>query len=194
MAKVGILSPTEGARSFVGTYQYLAPEVICRQGHGFAVDWWALGMVLYEMLTGLPPWYTEDQPVLFDRICRAPLRFPRSVARTPATFIAALLQRDPALRLGNDISVIKNHTFFLCLNWEELLAKEITPPFCPCPEKRQAEDAMNFAEEFKCLAVDNYEGQETLDKGEQGAPFEFFTFEEEETYLDTLRARVRVDA
>ena len=55
LAKEGIVGPAEGAHSLCGTPEYLSPEVLDRQGHGTAVDWWNLGMVLYEMLTGLPP-------------------------------------------------------------------------------------------------------------------------------------------
>lgn len=70
LAKENVCNYDQGANSFCGTYEYLAPEVLARKGHGKAVDWWNLGMVLFEMLTGLPPWYTKEQKVLFQVIIR----------------------------------------------------------------------------------------------------------------------------
>ena len=65
LSKEGIKSGEKGTRSFCGTPEYLAPEVLERKGHGFAVDWWALGALLYEMITGLPPWYSRDRQKMF---------------------------------------------------------------------------------------------------------------------------------
>jgi serine/threonine protein kinase len=113
LAKEGVSAPTEGASSLCGTPEYLSPEVLDRQGHGTAVDWWNLGMVTYEMLTGLPPWYTTDRDKLFESLRSAPLKFPMSVSRTPALFIQALLNRDPQRRLGSrGGNEVKNHAFF----------------------------------------------------------------------------------
>ena len=70
LAKEGIDSTVEGAKSLCGTPEYLSPEILNRKGHGTASDWWNLGMVLFEMLTGLPPWYTTDRQKLFDSVSR----------------------------------------------------------------------------------------------------------------------------
>ena len=87
LAKEGVQDAAMGASSLCGTPEYLSPEVLDRQGHGTAVDWWNLGMVAYEMLTGLPPWYTTNREKLFQAIRGAPLKFPMSVNRTAALFI-----------------------------------------------------------------------------------------------------------
>lgn len=90
LAKEGVHEAAEGANSLCGTPEYLSPEVLDRQGHGTAVDWWNLGMVTYEMLTGLPPWYTTDREKLFEALRSAPLKFPMSVNRTAALFIQVI--------------------------------------------------------------------------------------------------------
>jgi serine/threonine protein kinase len=87
LAKEGVNDPIQGASSLCGTPEYLSPEVLNRQGHGQAVDWWNLGMVLFEMLTGLPPWYTTDKSVLFERIRTAPIKFPLYLTRSAAHFM-----------------------------------------------------------------------------------------------------------
>ena len=96
-----VAEPEEsGSTSFVGTREYMAPEVIKRTGHGVGVDWWSLGMVLYEMLTGLPPWYTNDRQKLFQRLRHARLNFPLYVSRPAVSLIRGLLTRNPAERMG----------------------------------------------------------------------------------------------
>ncbi len=80
LAKDGINQATSGAQSVCGTPEYMAPEVISKAGHGTAVDWWGLGMLMYEMLTGLPPWYTKDRQKLFERLRSAPLVIPKVIA------------------------------------------------------------------------------------------------------------------
>lgn len=153
MAKEGIVEVAQGAFSFCGTNEYMSPEVLDRGGHGTAVDWWALGMVTYEMLTGLPPWYTTDTEKLFDNIRHAPLKFPMSVARCPALFIHALLNRNPLKRLGaNGSDEVKYHPFFSVIDWDALYYRKISPPFDPCRDFDDA-DTGNFEREFTDLPL-----------------------------------------
>lgn len=187
LAKEGVNEAAEGAYSFCGTNEYLSPEVIDRQGHGYAVDWWSLGMVTYEMLTGLPPWYTQDKEKLFDNLRSAPLKFPMSVARTPALFIQALLNRNPLRRLGaNGAEDVKRNAFFATMDWEALLARRIRPPFEPCRNLNE-EDTMNFEREFTNMPLHSVdEGSSPLLQQDSDGAFLHFTYEEE-SHLESLR-------
>lgn len=150
LSKDGVIEPTVGASSLCGTPEYLAPEVLDRKGHGTCVDWWGLGMVLFELLTGLPPWYTTDRKKLFARIRTAQLKFPVFAASNMSAeakgLITQLLNRDPAARLGGDgdVQKIKDHPFFTpacgmrttsvghpVIDWPALLRGELQSPFRP---------------------------------------------------------------
>jgi hypothetical protein len=117
LAKDGVKESTTGASSLCGTPEYLAPEILARLGHGKAVDWWGLGMLLYEMLTGLPPWYTRDKKKLFLALRSAPLQFPDYISDIAKSFIGGLLDRNPQERLGGvgDAEAVKAHGFFRCV-------------------------------------------------------------------------------
>lgn len=187
LAKEGVSDAALGANSFCGTNEYLSPEVIDRQGHGYAVDWWSLGMVTYEMLTGLPPWYTQDKDKLFENLRSAPLKFPMSVARTPALFIQALLNRNPVKRLGaNGGEEVRRHAFFSTIDWDALYNRRIQPPFEPM-RNRGAEDTVNFEREFTNMPVHSVDDAVSpLLKAEGDGAFLHFTYEEEST-LESIR-------
>ena len=90
LAKEGIHDAAEGAHSLCGTPEYLSPEVLDRQGHGTAVDWWNLGMVTYEMLTGLPPWYTQVNSGAPTRPTAACLIFPLNLFLGPRKAVSTI--------------------------------------------------------------------------------------------------------
>lgn len=132
--------------TFCGTPEYLAPELLLNQGYTRSVDWWTLGTLLYEMLTGLPPFYDEDIPTMYQNILKNPLKFPSFLDKTDAQdLLVKLLQKDSAQRL-NDASQIRGHRFFKDIEWEKLLTKSYLPPFKPNVDNLL--DTSNFDQDF----------------------------------------------
>ncbi|KAM9775277.1 serine/threonine-protein kinase Sgk3 isoform 2-T3 [Syngnathus typhle] len=132
LCKEGI-SQTDTTSTFCGTPEYLAPEVLRKQPYDNTVDWWCLGSVLYEMLFGLPPFYSRDTHEMYDNILHKPLVIRSSASNAAWSLLLGLLEKDGALRLGarDDFNEIKTHTFFSPINWNDLEQKKIPPPFTP---------------------------------------------------------------
>jgi len=144
-------------------------------------------MVTYEMLTGLPPWYTQDREKLFENLRSAPLKFPMSVARTPALFIQSLLNRNPHKRLGaNGGAEVRRHAFFSTVDWEALYQRRVQPPFEPCQDTSEIETS-NFEAEFTNMPVHSVDesGPSIKFDAADGA-FMHFTYEEESS-MEQLR-------
>eukprot|EP00366_Plasmodium_knowlesi_P005044 XP_002262542.1 RAC-beta serine/threonine protein kinase,putative [Plasmodium knowlesi strain H] len=153
LSKEGI-SDNNSATSLCGTPEYLAPEIIDQCGHGKAVDWWSLGIMLYEMLTGRLPFNSSTRADLFERIKHETLRYPRFLSPDAVDLLKKLFEKDPKKRLGSgatDAEEIKNHPFFKNINWTDLLNKKVTPPFKP-PLFDQM-DVQNFDKEFLCMPL-----------------------------------------
>jgi len=150
--------PTETeqrAYSFCGTIEYMAPEVVRggNLGHDIAVDWWSVGVLTYELLTGASPFTVEGekntQQEISKRILRAEPPMPDFLSKDVTDFILKLLVKEPRKRMGGgtmDAEEIKAHKFFKSINWDDLLRKNIPAPFVP--KIGGDTDVSNFSEEF----------------------------------------------
>lgn len=136
--------------TFCGTPEFMAPEILLEQRYGRAVDWWAFGILLYEMLLGQAPFRGDDEDEIFDAILEDEPLYPIQMPRDSVSLLQRLLTRDPARRLGagpNDAEDVKAHPFFRDINWDALIQKRITPPFCPT--LRHASDTEWFDTEVR---------------------------------------------
>uniref|UniRef100_A0A671XIG6 protein kinase C n=1 Tax=Sparus aurata TaxID=8175 RepID=A0A671XIG6_SPAAU len=135
--------------TFCGTPEFLAPEVLTDTSYTRAVDWWGLGVLIYEMLVGESPFPGDDEEEVFDSIVNDEVRYPRFLSTEAIGIMRRLLRRNPERRLGSgekDAEEVKKQPFFRNMDWEALLQRKVPPPFVPSIGGK--EDVSNFDEEF----------------------------------------------
>ncbi|KXN90505.1 Protein kinase DC2 [Leucoagaricus sp. SymC.cos] len=128
-----------------GTPEYLAPEVIQSDGHGKAADWWACGVLCYEMLVGYPPFFDETPYGIYEKILVGNVYWPRTLDRLSRDLIRGFLNPDRSKRLGNvnnGVQDVLQHSWFRGVDWDALERREINAPIIP--RASSAEDAGNF--------------------------------------------------
>jgi len=137
----------ESSSTLCGTQKYLAPEIIDCTGHDKAVDWWALGIIIYEMLVGYPPFFDENPFLTSQKILNEKLKWPRRMDAAAKDLIEKLLERDKTKRSGGE--EVKNHKFYTTLDWEDVYHKRLKPPIVPFePKYKQPERDSRTAEEL----------------------------------------------
>ncbi|XP_047029853.1 protein kinase C, brain isozyme isoform X2 [Helicoverpa zea] len=148
MCKEGITGD-KTTKTFCGTPDYIAPEIILYQPYGKSVDWWAYGVLLYEMLVGQPPFDGEDEEELFAAITDNSVSYPKTLSKEAKDACKAFLTKNPQKRLGCNArgeEDVRTHPFFRRIDWARIEARDVQPPFKPKIKHRK--DVSNFDKQF----------------------------------------------
>jgi serum/glucocorticoid-regulated kinase 2 len=183
-----LVKQTDVAKTFCGTPEYMAPEVIVHKGCNRPADWWSLGILTYELLFGAPPFYSYDVQEMYRKTCCETLRFPAKsgVSRLAMDFCSGLLQKKCTKRLGSvaDSLEIMNHPWLADTEWSKLLAMKLKPPFRPNCKKW----AKNFDPEFvNEIPRDSKSDIDPASLIKYQEEFRIFTYKEQETDISLLK-------
>ncbi|KAK3865311.1 hypothetical protein Pcinc_029081 [Petrolisthes cinctipes] len=137
--------------TFCGTPDYIAPEILKELEYGASVDWWALGVLMYEMMAGQPPFEADNEDDLFESILHEEVLYPVWLSKEAVSILKGFMTKEPSKRLGcaperGGEVAIRNHKFFRDIDWEALEQRKVKPPFIPKVKGRK--DAVNFDAEF----------------------------------------------
>ncbi|KAF4552203.1 Serine/threonine-protein kinase psk1-like protein [Elsinoe fawcettii] len=192
LSKVAV-DDDDHCNSVLGTIEYMAPEVIQGINYGMAVDWWSLGAIGFDMLTGAPPFAGGNNAKIQQNILKQKLQMPYFLGPDAKDLLTRLLRKEPSKRLGyhipKDIQTIKKHRFFRKIDWRKLEKRELTPPIQPLIT--DPELAENFSKEFTDLplhpTVDVKAESMEIDQrvAMESDPFGGFSFVASQSLLET---------
>ena len=198
------LTKDQTTNTFCGTTEYLAPEVLLDEaGYTTMVDFWSLGVLVFEMVCGWSPFYADDTQQMYKNIAFGKVRFPKDALSTEGrNFVKGLLNRNPKHRLGakRDADELKEHVFFADIDWDAMMNKMVVPPFKP--KLKNIRDVSNFDPEFTnalqnssslneraaALAAGAMPASTPLSPGMQ-ANFKGFTFVDESTMDEQFKGQ-----
>ncbi|KAK5128480.1 hypothetical protein LTR85_003148 [Meristemomyces frigidus] len=155
LSKVALEEEDHRANSILGTIEYMAPEVILGQGYDFTVDWWSLGAIGFDLLTGSPPFGGNNHAKIQQNILKQKLQLPYFLGPDAKDLLTRLLRKEPSKRLGGtqgkDLKTLKAHRFFRKIDWKKLEKREVEPPIQPVIT--DPELAENFSRSFTDLPL-----------------------------------------
>ncbi|KAL3210884.1 hypothetical protein MRX96_008538 [Rhipicephalus microplus] len=164
-------------KTFCGTPDYIAPEIILYQPYGKSVDWWAYGVLLYEMLVGQPPFDGEDEEELFASITDHNVSYPKALSKEAKEACKGFLTKNPARRLGCGLSGeedVRTHPFFRRIDWDKIENREVQPPFKP--RIKNPRSGENFDPAFTQAKLTLSPGDALVMRSLTGNEFQGFTF------------------
>lgn len=162
-----------GSKSFTmcGTPEYLAPEIVLQSGHTHSVDWWALGILIFEMVTGKPPFCNDDRVSLFKSITSVSYAMPDRFSEELKDLISNLLVRIPSKRLGSSSAgarAVKEHQWFRGFDWNALVNRDMKPPFIPSVEQRDLNISPRETWSFNANVVEANTSRGIFDRAFEG--------------------------